>query len=154
MAATIMFAWYSGYITARVVAEGLELRGSNFSLRLGPREVSIRGPFESLREVELGRLEPGKVVYVDFAFTLKGFKEKRSGDTVDRNTDSSLGPYGVSYTRLKGASLDVFYLVVYAPAGSLYEHAVLSGDRLALFTIRRRKVYMMAEEGFRRIYLV
>lgn len=154
MTPAMEFAWYSGYITARASSEGLEIQGSNFTASLSPREVAVRGPFESLREVEVGRLEPGKVIYIDFAFTLKGFQKRRGGHLIERNRDTSLGPYGLSYTRLRGGSIDLFYLVIYAPVGSLYEHAVLSGDRLALFTVKRRKAYMMLEEGYRRVYLV
>ena len=145
-------SWHSGYVEVHLGEEGLEISGANFAIELGAREIAFRGPFEGLREVEGWGQE--KIVYVDFAFTLKGFKKSGGARIVERNIDASLGAYGVSYTRLKGGLIDLFYLTIYAPPGSLYDRVVVSGDKLALFTVKRRKVYMMQEDGLRRIYMV
>jgi len=142
--------WHSGYIILSEGRMGLVVRGSNFTLEFGLREVSVRGPFEGVEEVVQDRRGESKIVYLRFAFPLRGFKTGR-GIVYRANIDFSIGPYGVSYTRITGVG---DYLTLHPPPGSLYNSVSLSQDLAALYMIGRRRIYLMEEDGLRRIILV
>ncbi len=145
------FKWSDcGFIVALSSSDGLTIEGDNIRVTFGLREIAVKGVYEGLREHLQDQRGTKKVVYLDLAFPIRGIKEPKG--TVFRNpVDLSLGAYGLSYTPLEPAGS---YLTVYPPPGSLYEYAVVSPDRIALFTIGRRQIYVMEENKEHKIVMV
>ena len=142
MARSLSFEWNGGFLRVRV-DEGLVIEAENTTITLMQREIDIKGLFMSYEEHLTDRRGERKVVYVNFAFPVKGFSKERVRELVLSNGDFSVGPFGISYTKLGDIGR---YLTIYTPPGFLYEVAVLTKEKLALFTIGRRQVYLL-EEG-------
>ncbi|MCE4624803.1 MAG: hypothetical protein F7C35_02930 [Desulfurococcales archaeon] len=145
----ISFRWNEGFLIVFESVEGLVIEGSNSRIALGQRQVTVEGLFEGYREHEESPRAQYKVVYIDLAFPLKG-KEVGEGVVYQTSVDTYLGGYGISYTPLEGVA---FYLTIYPPSGSLYDHAVISEDRISIYTIKRRHVYLM-DEGRRKTLIL
>jgi hypothetical protein len=129
--------------------EGLVVEGSNSRIVFGQRQVSVEGLFEKFEEYEEGERSQYKTVYINLAFPIYGRDEGR--DVIfQRSADTYVGNYGISYTVLEGVG---YYITIFPPGGALYEHAVISEDRVALHTHRRRKVYLM-DEGERKTLIL
>ena len=137
------FRWRHGFLVVREGPEGLVVEGGNSRITFGAREVVVEGLFQGVREKEEGGRGQVKLVYIDFAFPLRG-REAGEGTVFQRPVDLALGSYGVSYTPLEGVG---YYLTIYPPSGALYDHAVISEDLVLLVTIRRRQVYTMVEDA-------
>ncbi len=129
---------------------GLVVRGSNLTLALGLREITLRGPVEGYREHPLDRRGENKILYIDLAFPVRGL-ERRATPLYRASADLSVGVYGVGYTRLEGVG---FYITVYPPPGALYRHIVVGEHQIAVSMIGRRQVYFMEEAGEKKIILV
>jgi len=145
------FKWIDGgFVAVSSSSEGLIVEGENLRVAFGLREVAVRGVYEGLREHMQDQKGTKKVVYIDLAFPIKGYREPR-GTVFSSPVDLSLGAFGLSYTPLEPAGT---YLTVYPPPGSLYDYAVVAVDVIALFTVGRRQIYVMEEAGERRIIMV
>ncbi|GBF08808.1 hypothetical protein apy_05330 [Aeropyrum pernix] len=142
MARVVSFRWLEGYAVAEATPEGVRLRFSNLTLEFGLREVLVEGVFEGYREYTTPRGER-KTIYIDFAFPARGVAEPR-GAVYSGRADVPLGGYGLSYTSLEPSSA---YITLYPPPGALYDYVTVSPDLAAIFTVGRRQVYMMREEG-------
>ncbi|MCE4621271.1 MAG: hypothetical protein F7B95_02370 [Desulfurococcales archaeon] len=149
MAKELEFEWNKGYLRVRL-EEGLRIEGSNVSILLAPREVRIKGVFMDYKEYFIDRRQERKVVYVRFAFPSRGI-EGQPRLLVMNTNDYSIGPFGISYTKIDGIE---YYLTIYPPPGYLYDNAVLTTRMLALFMIGRRQVYLMREENDNVLVLV
>ena len=117
---------------------------------MSQREIIIKGVYQGYREYPLDSRRERKVVYIDFAFPLRGV-EKPEGPVYIRDSDISLGPFGISYTNLGSIGS---YITVYPPPGSLYDYMTISPHMIALFSIGRRQLYYMEDEGYKRFILV
>ncbi len=148
-ARTLEVAWRDGYLRLEG-NDDLVITASNSRITLAQREVEIEGLFMGLREYPLDRRGQRKVVYIDFAFPLRGLSGQPSLLVMDSG-DYSIGRFGLSYTVIDGIE---YYVTVYTPPEFLYENAVLSSDRLALFMLGRRQVYLSDEGRVKRILLV
>lgn len=144
------FKWVEGFIVVGLGDYQLEIKGSNIIIVMEAREVAFKGVYRGYREHLVDSRGSRKVVYVDFAFPVKGL-EKPAGPTYMRDSDTSLGPFGVSYTSLGPIGS---YITIYPPPGSLYDYAVLSPLALAIFSVGRRSFYLVEEEGYRRLVMV
>jgi hypothetical protein len=142
-------AWRSGFLRLRA-NDDLILEASNSRITLSAREVVIEGLFMGLREYPLDKRMQRKVVYIDFAFPLQGLNDTPKSLVVDTG-DYSVGRFGVLYTIIDGVE---YYITIYPPPGFLYEHAVLTSERLALTMLGRRQVYLMDEGKTKRILLL
>jgi len=142
-------AWRSGFLRLRA-NDDLVLEASNSRITLSAREVVVEGLFMGLREYPLDRRMQRKVVYVDFAFPLRGLSDTPKSLVVDSG-DYSLGRFGVLYTLIDGVE---YYLTIYPPPDFLYDHAVLTSEKLALTMLGRRQVYVMDEGKTKRILLL
>ncbi|MEB2836124.1 MAG: hypothetical protein GSR80_000141 [Desulfurococcales archaeon] len=150
MAARVLeVAWRGGYLRLEG-GDDLVITASNSRITLAQREIVIEGLFMGLREYPLDRRGQRKVVYIDFAFPLKGLSGQPSLLIMDSG-DYSVGRFGVSYTVIDGVE---YYVTVYTPPEFLYENAVLSSERLAIFMLGRRQVYLSDEGKIKRILLV
>ncbi len=150
MARVVSFRWREGFLVAWAESGSLVVEGGNSRLRFDQREVAVEGLFQGVREHLEGRRGERKTVYIDFAFPLRG--RGSPGEVVfNRHVDTYVGSYGLSYTVIEGVG---YYLTIYPPVGSLYEYAVVSEDAVAIVTLSRRRVYVMEEDGARRIILV
>ncbi len=151
MARVYSFKWSDcGYVAVSSSSEGLTVEGENLRVTFGLREVSVRGVYEGLREHMQDQRGTKKTVYIDLAFPIKGLREAR-GTVFKSQVDLSLGAFGVSYTPLEPAGT---YLTIYPPPGSLYDYAVVAPDKIALFTVGRRQIYVMDEMGEKKIIMV
>ncbi|MEB3774155.1 MAG: hypothetical protein GSR86_04425 [Desulfurococcales archaeon] len=146
----VYLEWAEGYVRLGHDRRGLTVSGRNFTLALGLREIVFKGPFEGVDEVLQDRRGSSKVVYIRTAFPLKGYNEPR-GTVYRASRDFSVGVYGVAYTRIEGVGV---YITVHPPVGSLYKSITISDDVVAVYTLGRRQVYLMEEDGERRIILV
>ncbi len=143
-------AWKHGYLAIDAGGRGLRVRGGNAILELGLREIGFQGPLEGLEEVPQDRRGESKVVYLRLAFSLRGL-ERPGGRVARASMDFSVGPFGVSYTVIEGVGR---YLTLHPPPGALYRWVTVGEDLIAIHTIGRRQVYLMEEEGWRRLILV
>jgi len=146
----ISFAWLEGFIVVEARGEELVIRAANTTLTLAPREITVEGLFQGVREKVEGRRGERKAVYIDFAFPVKGLS-RPEGVVFKGPVDTYAGPYGLSYTVLPGVG---HYLTIYPPGGALYEHAVLAEDFLMLYTLARRQLYVLEEGAARKIIMV
>ncbi len=146
----VSFKWRDGYVILRDDGGDLIVEGSNSVVRFSIREVSVKGLFQGIREHVEGRRGERKIVYIDFAFPLKGL-ENPVDIVFSRHVDTYIGSYGISYTAVEGVG---FYLTIYPPPGALYENAVVYDDGIAITTLSRRHVYVMEENGIRRVIMV
>ncbi len=144
------FKWGNGYIIARGIGDELVLEASNSRITLSPREVKVEGLFQGVREYYEGTRRERKTVYIDLAFKLKGVAKPESV-AFAKHIDTYIGNYGISYTAIEGVG---YYLTIFPPPGTLYDHAVLSDDSLVLVTLARRQLYIVKEDSARRIILV
>ncbi len=144
------FKWFEGYIVVYLEGDELVVEGSNSKIKLSPREVVVKGLFQGVREYLEGARGERKTVYIDLAFPLKGLS-KPWEIAFARHIDTYINNYGISYTVIEGVG---HYLTIYPPPGSLYEHAVIAEDSIALLTLSRRKVYLVEEDNARRVILV
>ena len=147
---TVSFKWPGGYLVVRSESGDLVIVASNSTIRFSPREVEVRGLFQGLREHVEGARGERKSIYIDLAFPLRGLRDPQ-GVAFARHVDTYSGNYGLSYTVIEGVG---YYLTVYPPPGSLYDHAVVAEDRIVIVTLSRRSVYVMEEDGSRKIILV
>ena len=136
--------WSSGVLEIADEAPGLVVKGSNLTLAIGLRELSVRGPVEGFREHPLDRRGESKMLYIDLAFPVKGLEGRRGSPMYRVSADFSVGVYGVGYTRLEGVG---FYLTIHPPPGALYRHIVVGEHQIAVAMIGRRQVYYMEEAG-------
>ncbi len=146
----ISFRWREGFIVVYSSPEGLVVEAENSRLVFGQRQVSIEGLFEGIREYEEQGRAALKTVYIDLAWPLRG-RAHGEGTIYQREVDTSIGGYGISYTPLDEAG---YFLTIYPPSGSLYDHAVVAEDKVAIVMLKRRHIYMMEEEGRRTLIMV
>jgi len=146
------FKWYDcGYAVAESTELGLKLLFSNLELEVGGRELNFKGVFEGVREHNIDSKGTRKVVYVDLAFPLKGL-DRASGSVFYKQAEISLGAFGLIFSPLEPAGS---YITIYPPPGSLYDYLVVAPDKVAIFTIGRRQVYLMEDTGgLKRIIMV
>jgi hypothetical protein len=148
---SLNFEWNRGFIRV-TLKRGLYIEAENAKIELMQREVEVKGPFMNYEEHIINRRSEKKVIYVNFAFQIKGISINKAKDLILSNGDFSMGPFGISYTKLDGLGS---YLTIYTPPGFLYETAVLSKEKLALFTIGRRQVFLLDEgTGVKKILLL
>ncbi len=148
MARSISFEWLGGLLKVRQ-EKGLVVEADNLLLEFMQREVDIKGPFMNYEEHLINKRGEKKVVYVNFAFPIRGFSREVARDMVLSTGDFSIGPFGISYTKLGDVGK---YLTIYMPPGFLYEIAILTERKLALFMIARRQVFLLEERlGFRKL---
>ncbi|MCE4599552.1 MAG: hypothetical protein F7C81_05080 [Desulfurococcales archaeon] len=148
----VYLEWLSGYLEVRERSGTLLFRGSNTELGIEQRELTIKGPYEDVREYIADRRGERKIVYVDLAFPIKGIKPKTMyGVIVRASKDFNIGPFGIGYTKLENIGS---YITVYPPPGFLFEQIIVSQHKIAIFTLGRRRIYVMEEGGVRRIMLV
>jgi len=144
------FKWRDGYVIVYERSGELVIEAANTRIILSPREIVVEGLFQGVREYPEGLRGEKKVVYVDFAFPVRG-KEEPQDIVFKRHVDTYIGGYGVAYTNLDQVG---HYLTIFPPPGSLWENAVLSEDSLAILMLGRRQVYVMEEGEARRLILV
>jgi len=144
------FKWREGYIVVYERGGELVIEAGNTRITLSPREVVVEGLFQGVREHPEGARGERKVVYIDFAFPVKG-REAPEEVVFKRQVDTYAGGYGLSYTDLGEVG---HFLTIFPPPGSLWENAVLSEDSLALLLLGRRQVYVMDEGRAKRLILV
>ena len=146
------FKWRGGYLVLRAREDAIVLTGGNVLLTLSPRELSIRGPVEGIREhvikPKLGNV--GKTIYIDMAFDIRGV-ERPEGTVFSSTCESSVGGFGVAYTIIAGLGE---YLTLHPPPGSLYEAVTVAAHTITLFTLERRQVYFMEEDREKKLILV
>lgn len=151
MARELAFAWEGGFIEVSA-NEGLEIRAANSTIHFYQREIVVEGLFYTHREYSSGRhRSQKKVVYVDFAFPLKGISDRKPRTLIMSQGDFSVGAFGVSYTPIDGVE---YYLTIYPPPGTKYEYAVLTTRVLAILLHPRAQVYMMDEGKVKRLIFV
>lgn len=146
----ISFQWRDGYIIVSGGEDELVVDAANSRITFSMREVSVNGLFQGVREHAEGSRGERKAVYIDLAFPLKGHGEPR-GIVFKNTVDTYVGSYGLSYTVIKGIG---YYLTIYPPPGSLYDHAVVAEDLVLLYALARRQIYQMREDGLVKIILV
>ena len=147
----LTFQWKKGFIKIKQDRE-LSVEAENSKIFFSQREIDIKGLFMSYNEYFIGRKKDRKVIYVNFAFPLKGISSKKADELIMNNSDLSLGPFDIHYTKLEGVSE---YITFYMPSGFLYEIVILTEDKMALFTIGRRQVYILDEKrGTRKLLLL
>jgi hypothetical protein len=149
LARTLELAWDGGFIIVRG-NDTLEVVAENTTIGFSEREVTVDGLFAGIREHPLDRRNQRKIVYIILAFPMKPLSGMPKS-LVMSNIDASVGRFGVSYTVIDGVQR---YITIYAPPSFLYEHAVVSSDRIAITTLGRRQVYVMDEGRLKRIILV
>ncbi|MEB3816983.1 MAG: hypothetical protein LRS46_03475 [Desulfurococcales archaeon] len=145
----IDIAWPGGFLRLSSNDE-LVIEASNTRLTLSAREVTIDKLFLGFREYPLDRRLQRKIVYIDFAFPIKGLTGSPEV-LVTSSGDYSLGRFGILYTVIDGVER---YVTIYVPPEFLYEHAILSSSKLALVMLGRRQVYLSSEDTLKRIILV
>lgn len=150
MARSLELAWNSGYIELRAAGDYLEVEASNTRIRFREREVEIEGLFAGLEEHPLDRRGQRKIIYIILAFPIAPLSGTPRSLVVS-NIDASMGRFGIAYTVIDGIER---YITIHAPPGFLYEHAVISSDRVALTMLGRRQVYVMDEGNLKRVILV
>lgn len=146
----LSFRWREGFIHVYHGHEGLVVDASNTRITFSERQISVEGLFEGIREYPEGSRGEYKKLYIDLAFPIKGHPHAE-GEVYQRSIDTHLAGYGISYTALEGVG---YYLTIYPPSGSLYEHAVVADDRVLLYMLSRRQVYHMEERGRHTLILV
>ena len=145
------FKWYDcGFAVARRSSGGVRVVFENLEAEFHQREVWVKGVYEGLREHLLDSRGARKAVYLDLAFPARGLRSP-VGAVFRREAEISLGAFGIVYSPLEPSSS---YLSLYPPPGSLYDQAVVSPDAIALFTIGRRHLYLLEEEGYRKVIMV
>ena len=143
MGRSLSFEWEKGFIRVKYDRE-LIIEAENCRITLSQREIDIEGLFMNYTEHFMDKRGDKKVVYINFAFPLRGISKEKIKELIISNGDFSLGPFGISYTKLGGIGV---YITFYLPPGFLYETAVLTRDKLALFTLGRRQIYVLDEGG-------
>ena len=146
----VYVAWGEGYLLLKPGGRGLQVLGENLRLDIALREIAFKAPFETLEEVPQDKRGESKIAYIRLAFPIKGFSRSR-GRVLKASSDFSIGPYGVSYTLVEGVG---GFITIHPPPGSLYKAITIGDDVIAVYMIGRRQVYMMEEDGERRIILV
>ena len=145
----LSFRWSEGFLAVYTGPDGLIVEADNTRLVFGQRQIAIGGLFAGTREYPEGARGEYKTLYIDLAFPIRG-RARGEGQVYQRSVDTHLGGYGISYTVLEGVG---YYLTIYPPSGSLYEHAVIADDRVAVYMLARRQVYFM-DEGDRRVIIL
>ncbi len=145
--------WDDGYLEVREASGILLVKGSNVKLEIYQREIVFKGPYEGFREYIIGRRGERKVVYLDMAFPVKGIRHHsglKSG-IIKTTRDLSVGSFGLSYTKLDDLGS---YITIYPPPGFMFDQIVISQYRIAVFTLGRRRIYMMEDSGLKRLIMV
>ncbi|MCE4603759.1 MAG: hypothetical protein F7B20_02190 [Aeropyrum sp.] len=151
MGRVVSFKWFDGgFAVISAEGGGVKIQFSNLEMVIGLREISLSGVFEKLWEHPLDKRNKSKAVYIEFAFPLKGLP-RPEGVVFQDSSDTYIGAYGISYTPLNPASS---YITIYPPPGALYDYLTISPDKAAMFTIFRRHVYTMREDGTVKILLL
>ena len=150
MGRSLSFSWEKGFIRVRY-DKALTIKAENCRITLSQREIDIEGLFMNYTEHLIDRRGDKKVIYINFAFPLKGISKEKVKELIISNGDFSLGPFGISYTKLGGIAT---YITFYMPPGFLYETAVLTRDKLALFTLGRRQIYVLDEGRGKKKFLL
>ncbi|MCE4611411.1 MAG: hypothetical protein F7B17_05515 [Desulfurococcales archaeon] len=150
-ARVVSFKWHDcGYAIVLSSEHGLKVEFENLKLEFSQREVSVEGVYGGLREHQLDQRGSRKVVYIDLAFQARGVKTPR-GVVYQREAEMGMGAFGVVFSPLEPIGS---YLTIYPPPGSLYDYATIAPDKIALFMIGRRQVYLMEEDRVRKLIFV
>jgi len=149
MAREVDLAWDHGFIHLEANDE-LSVEAANTRIELSQREVRVKGLYSGLQEYNIDRRGQKKIIYIILAFKIAPLTGTPRSLVIE-TADLALGRFGVAYTVLDGVER---YVTIYTPPGFLYDHAIISSDRIALSTLGRRQVYVMEEDGVRRVMLV
>ena len=150
-AKAVSFKWHDcGYAIVTSEEYGLRVEFENLKLEFSQREVSVEGVYGGLREHTLDQRGSRKVVYIDLAFQARGLRSPR-GVVYQREAEMGLGAFGVVFSPLEPVGS---YITIYPPPGSLYDYATIAPDKVALFMMGRRQLYLMEEGGVKRLILV
>ncbi|MEM0491886.1 MAG: hypothetical protein QXR02_02120 [Acidilobaceae archaeon] len=147
MVNALSFKWFKGFIRIELLSDGLVVRALKSSIMLEPRVIQTINLDYHLREFKSKR---DKVIYLDLKSKLTGESRSARVMAYSSDHDTYLGPYWLVYTLIG----DLPYLTIYSQPGALYDYVILSIDKIMVKTNSRREVYILDENGSRKLMLL